>query len=67
MGNFYSRLSHKLDFGNEWFDMPCSDEYWNAVEPIFNILKQEKKNGTKWSEIEDKGAEGVYSLIAGIH
>lgn len=22
----HSRLSHKLDFGNEWFEMPCSDE-----------------------------------------
>ena len=23
----HSRLSHKLDFGKEWFEMPCSDEY----------------------------------------
>ena len=55
----HSRLSYKLDFGNEWFDMPCSDEYWNAVEPIFNFLKQEKDNGTKWSEIGNK-SQNVY-------
>ena len=55
----HSRLSHKLDFGNEWFDMPCSGEYWNAVEPIFDFLKREKDNGTKWSEIENK-SQNVY-------
>lgn len=50
----HSRLSHKLDFGNEWFDVPCSTEYWNAVNPIFEILKTEKEKGTRWSEILDK-------------
>ena len=55
----HSRLSHKLDFGNEWFDMPCSDEYWDAVRPIFDKLKKEKENGKKWSEIEDK-SQNVY-------
>lgn len=35
----HSRLSHKFDFGKEWFDMPCSDAYWNAVQPIFDIQK----------------------------
>lgn len=50
----HSRLSHNLDFGKEWFDTPCSEEYWDAVEPIFSFLKYEKDNGTKWSEIEDK-------------
>lgn len=50
----HSRLSRKLDFGDEWFDMPCSDEYWNAVKPIFDKLKKEKQNGKKWSEIKDK-------------
>ena len=43
--------------------MPCSDEYWEAVEPIFNILKQEKENGTKWSEIEDKGHKVYIPLL----
>ena len=55
----HSRLSHKLDFGKEWFDDSCSDEYWKAVTPIFDMLKNEKKNGTKWSEIDNKD-EKVY-------
>lgn len=55
----HSRLSHKLDFGNEWFDIPCSEKYWNAVTSIFDMLKTEKENGKRWSEIEDKG-QSVY-------
>lgn len=50
----HSRLSHDLDFGEEWFGIPCSNEYWNAVKPIFDRLKKEKSKGQKWSEIEDK-------------
>lgn len=55
----HSRLSHKLDFGKEWFDIPCSNEYWNAVNPIFDMLKSEKENGSRWSEIVQKD-ENVY-------
>lgn len=50
----HSRLSHKLDFGREWFGMPCSQNYWSAVTPVFDRLKMEKENGTGWSEISDK-------------
>lgn len=59
----HSRLSHKLDFGYEWFGMPCGEEYWNAVSPIFDILKEEKKNGTKWSQIEEKGQKIYIPLL----
>lgn len=55
----HSRLSHRLDFGKKWFDIPCSDEYWEAVKPIFDRLKDEKGNGRKWSELDDK-EDGVY-------
>lgn len=50
----HSRLSYKLDFGKEWFDIPCSMTYWEAVTPIFDMLKEEKLKGTKWYEIEKK-------------
>ena len=50
----HSRLSYKLDFGKEWFGLPCSDYYWSAVTPIFDRLKEEKEKGTNWSEITDK-------------
>lgn len=50
----HSRLGRTLDFGKEWFGMPCSEAYWNAVNPIFDRLKTEKEKGTKWSELENK-------------
>ncbi len=55
----HSRLSHKLDFGKEWFGIPCSKQYWDAVSPIFERLKNEKANNAKWSEITDKN-DAVY-------
>lgn len=50
----HSRLSHALDFGKEWFNIPCSEAYWSAIKPIFDRLKAEKKNGRKWSDLGDK-------------
>lgn len=58
----HSRLGSKLDFGLKWFGVPCSDEYWKAVNPIFERLEQEKNRGAMWSCISDKD-EGVYIPI----
>ena len=58
----HSRLSRKLDFGNEWFDMPCSQNYWNDVKPIFDFLSEEKRKGTLWRELENK-EDDVYVPI----
>lgn len=54
----HSRLSHKLDFGKEWFGNSCSQEYWKAVKPIFDML-QKNKGTKKWSELPNK-AQDVY-------
>ena len=55
----HSRLSHTLDFGQEWFDVPCGKNYWKKVKPIFDRLKEEKDKQTKWSDIAQKD-ETVY-------
>lgn len=55
----HSRLSHSLDFGKEWFGIPCTVKYWADVKPIFDRLKTEKEEGKKWSELPDK-EDGVY-------
>lgn len=55
----HSRLSHGLDFGKVWYGIPCSDQYWNDVTPIFNMLNREKIRGTKWSDLADK-YEDIY-------
>ncbi len=59
----HSRLSHKLDFGKEWFDIPCSEAYWDAIDPIFEMLDEEKENGSRWSEIADKDQKVYIPLL----
>ena len=59
----HSRLSHGLDFGKEWFNVPCSKEYWDDIKPIFDMLKAEKRNGTKWSELDDKEGDVYIPLL----
>lgn len=43
----HSRLSRRLDFGKEWYGIPCSQDYWNGVKPIFDYLIAEKKQTYK--------------------
>ena len=59
----HSRLSHRLDFGDEWFHIPCSNTYWNAVTPIFDYLKKEQINGTAWSQLSNKETDVYIPLL----
>lgn len=58
----HSRLSDTIDFGKEWLGIPCSDEYFDTVVPLFNELRKyrddSKLTGTPmlWDEIDDKVA-----------
>ena len=49
----HSRLSHVLDFGQEWLGYPVSDTYWNGIRPIFDRLKEYKNERKAWSEIDN--------------
>lgn len=55
----HSRLSYLLDFGQEWFNIPCGANYWQSVKPIFDKLKAEKEKHVMWSEVKRKD-ETVY-------
>lgn len=55
----HSRLGKNLDFGSRWFGVPCSEDYWNEIRPIFMYLENEKRCEKKWSELPSK-AEDVY-------
>ena len=55
----HSRLSHVLDFGKEWYGVPCSHDYWNDINQVFELLKCEKDRGTAWADL-DKKEEIVY-------
>ncbi len=52
----HSRLSPKIDFGKEWFNCPCSEEYFKEINKIFSFLAESKKQGKKWSDF-GKGKE----------
>lgn len=58
----HSRLSANIDFGKEWFDISCSQTYRDAVTPIFDYLKKEKKKGTLFAELANKETD-VYMPI----
>ena len=58
----HSRLSHKLDFGKEWFNNNCSQDYWNDVKPIFDMLLK-NKGKIKWSELPNKEGDVYIPLL----
>ena len=59
----HSRLSKKLDFGEIWYDIPCSEEYWKKVKPIFDFLEREKEKKTLWKEIVNKNEDVYFPLL----
>lgn len=64
----HSRLSDTIDFGAEWFHIPCSTEYFSTVVPLFTTLRtlrdESKAIGypAKWSAIPNKN-EAYYVPI----
>ncbi|MDR2523933.1 MAG: HaeIII family restriction endonuclease [Candidatus Nomurabacteria bacterium] len=59
----HSRLSARLDFGNVWFGVPCSQTYFNEIAPIFAKLKTLKDNGELWRNLPDKEASVYVPLL----
>ena len=51
----HSRLSQKIDFGKKWIDIPCSNNYFNEIKPIFDFLTNLRANdeNTKWTSIPE--------------
>lgn len=60
----HSRLSRNLDFGNIWLGRNCSQEYFDKITPIFDLLDDYKKNTLKWSELKDKENEIYLPLLS---
>lgn len=59
----HSRLAKSLDFGKKWFKIPCSDEYWSKVRPIFDYLKIQKDNELNWSDLPHKDKDVYIPLL----
>lgn len=58
----HSRLSASIDFGEKWFSIPCSNQYFDDIIPIFNDLKELKDQKALWRELPDKEF-GVYRPV----
>ena len=51
----HSRIAKSLDFGQSWVGVPCSDSYWEEIQPIFNDLERRKRRRETWESMgEDK-------------
>lgn len=50
----HSRLSPTIDFGKSWFDIPCSQEYFNNINPLFEELRRMSERKMLWRELENK-------------
>ena len=59
----HSRLSNSLDFGKKWFGVPCSDNYWNNIKPVFNYLAEQISQNKNWNELETKNTDVYIPLL----
>ncbi|HEY9868679.1 MAG TPA: HaeIII family restriction endonuclease [Candidatus Obscuribacterales bacterium] len=55
----HSRLSMSIDFGAKWLGMPCSQEYFEAIAPVFKRLTGLKAQGMVWAQVPNKESEIV--------
>lgn len=50
-------------FGQKWYGVNCSEEYWNAVKPTFDFLEVEKSNGTYFRDLKSKEDDVYVPLL----
>ncbi len=53
----HSRLSPRIDFGQQWFGHQCADGYFDEIRPVFDRLTQLKVQGALWSALAQKDIE----------
>lgn len=51
----HPRLSQLIDFGDKWLGVPCSENYFAEIKPIFDMLVEIQNNdrSTKWTSIKN--------------
>jgi hypothetical protein len=52
----HSRLSNDIDFGQKWLGFPCSVDYFEEINPVFNSLaklRTASKATQKWEALGD--------------
>jgi len=59
----HSRLSGVLDFGESWFNTPCSQSYFAEIAPLFSELRQLKEQEVLWKDINNKAGRFYIPLL----
>ncbi len=59
----HSRLSAKIDFGNKWYGLPCCDDYWSKISPVFENLCKLKKLKYAWHDMDNKECSVYLPLL----
>ena len=59
----HSRLSAKIDFGQKWYGLPCCDDYWLKISPIFDKLCKLKEVKCAWHDMDDKESSVYLPLL----
>lgn len=59
----HSRIAKTLDFGDKWYGIPCSNNYWNDVKPTFDFLEKEKARGTYFRDLNSKEDDVYVPLL----
>lgn len=58
----HSRLSNQIDFGDKWYGVPSSSDYFDDIRPVFDQLRQLKTQGLAWSQLVNKESD-VYKPV----
>ncbi|WP_017767738.1 HaeIII family restriction endonuclease [Streptococcus agalactiae] len=58
----HQRLSNNIDFGNEWAGYPVSQNYWQEVLPIFQMLQECRRRGINWRDLANHGISKEYDV-----
>lgn len=59
----HSRLSQLIDFGDKWLQIPCSEEYFKDIAPIFDKLTALRNEKIEWKAIKNKNEEVYVPLL----
>ena len=59
----HSRLSAKIDFGNKWYGLPCCDDYWSKISPVFENLCKLKELKYAWNDMDNKESSVYLPLL----
>jgi hypothetical protein len=60
----HSRLSPRIDFGQDWLNIPCSNNYFDRIIPLFDDLKLMRMKGVLWRTLSNKHKAYYIPLLA---